>query len=129
MQRYEVEAWLGDDHGLTGEQVDLLTATASEIGQRYPDPDDADEREAALTVAYRLMVEDPDSVVAELASMLTGARLVECRALAGLRQAAVDLIDPAPIRGRRDDSIRSQSGFAARAGLDRAGVIRWLGKR
>jgi hypothetical protein len=129
MQRYEIEAWLGDDHGLADEQIERLLTASDAIGHRYPDPDDADEREAALTVAYRLLVEDPDSVVAELAGVLTAARLAECRALAGLRQAVVDLIDPAPRRGHHDDSVRSQSGFAARAGLDRAGVIRWLRER
>lgn len=119
MQRYEIETWLGDDHGLTAEQVDLLTATASEIGQRYPDPDDADEREAALTVAYRLMVEDHPQVVAELAASLTAARLAEVRVLAALRQGAVTLVPAA----------ESEAGFARMAGVDRMAVRGWLGKR
>lgn len=126
MQRYELEAWLGDDHGLTDEHIGRLLTAADEIGRRYPDPDDADEREAALTVAYRLMVEDPETVVDELARALAAARTREVTVLAGLRQAAVDLIDPAPVRGRHVGGIRSQKGFATRAGLDRAGVIRWL---
>jgi hypothetical protein len=129
MQRYEIEAWLGDNHGLTDEQIARLAATADEIGLRYPDPDDADEREAALTVAHRLMMEEPEAVVDELAATLTAARMRETAALAGLRQAAVDLIDPAPVQGRHAVGVRSQAGFAAAAGLDRAGVIRWLGKR
>jgi len=119
VQRYEIEAWLGDDHGLTTEQVDRLTATASEINRRYPDPDDADEREAALTLAYRLMVEGHPQVVAELSAALTGARLAEVRALAALRQCAVTLVPAA----------ESEAGFARMAGVDRMAVRGWLGKR
>lgn len=119
MQRYEIEAWLGDDHGLTAEQIDRLTAAAAEIGRRYPDPDDADEREAALTAAYRLMIEGHPQVVAELSAALTGARLAEVCALAALRQCALDLVPAA----------ESESGFSRMAGVDRMAVRGWLGKR
>lgn len=119
MQRYELDAWLGDDHGLTDEQVGDLLTTAGDIATRYPDEDDADLREAALTVAYRTMMEGP-AVLDELAERLASARLAEARALAGLRQAAVSLIPP----GRE-----TQAGFARRAGVDRMAVRGWLGQR
>lgn len=119
MQRYEIEAWLGDDHGLTDEQIDALATTADDIAARYPDEDDAEEREAALTVAYRLMAGD-DRVVDELAAELLAARTAEVRALAGLRQAAVVLV---PAREE------TQAGFARRAGVDRMAVRGWLGQR
>lgn len=118
-QRHEIEAWLGDNHDLTSNQIDELTRTADEIADRYPDEDDHDEREAALTVAYRLMTGD-QGVVDELADELTRARQAQVRALAGLRQAATTLI-PAG-----DDT---QAGFARRAGVDRMAVRDWLGKR
>lgn len=118
-QRYEIEAWLGDDHGLTDQQIDELTATAHDIADRYPEPDDRDEREAALTAAYRLMTGDT-MLVDELGAELAAARAVEVRALAGLRQAAVTLV-PA-----RDES---EANFARRAGIDRMAVRGWLGKR
>lgn len=118
-QRHEIEAWLGNDHGLTDDQIDALTDTADAITARYPDPDDRDEREAALTAAYRLMAGDM-GVVDELGHQLLAARLAEARALAGLRQAALDLI-PA---GRE-----TQAGFARRAGVDRMAVRGWLGQR
>lgn len=118
-QRYEIEAWLGDNHGLTDEQVDNLVTTADDIASRYPDPDDADEREAALTVAYRLMAGD-ESVVDTLAAELAAARQVQVKALAGLRQAALDLIP---------EGCATEKGFARRAGVDRMAVRGWLGKR
>lgn len=118
-QRYEIEAWLGDNHSLTDQQIDELTATADQIADRYPDPDDRDEREAALTAAYRLMSGDPN-LVNELAADLATARSAEVRALAGLRQAALTVI-PA-----RDET---ESSFARRVGVDRMAVRSWLGKR
>ena len=81
-QRYEMEAWLGDDHGLTDEQVTDLMRIADDIEARYctPDPDGEDpeqeredliqatqdERDAALTIAYRLLTEPAADVVREL---------------------------------------------------------------
>lgn len=118
-QRHEIEAWLGDDHGLTDQQIDDLTATADEIAARYPDPDDKAEREAALTVAYQLMAGD-EGTVEELARELLAARLAEAQALAGLRQAALTLIP---------SNQETQAGFARRAGVDRMAVRGWFGQR
>lgn len=125
MQQHEMLEWLGDDHGLTVEQIADLTRTADEIAARYPGPDDADERQAALTVAYRLMVEEPERVVAEIAQARTRARLAEVEALAGLRQAALSLVDLHA--GKGGAGITSQAGFAQRAGVARKVVRGWLG--
>lgn len=118
-QRYETEAWLGDDHGLTDEQIDELTATADEIAERYPDPDDQAERDAALTAAYRIMAGQAEALVEELARERVNAREAELLALAGLRQAALTLIP----------GDETQAGFARRAGVDRMAVRDWLGLR
>jgi hypothetical protein len=118
-QGYEIEAWLGEDHGLTSDQIDELVTVSDDIAARYPEPDDTTEREAALTVAYRLMTEGP-AVVDELAAELLAARTAQVRALAGLRQAALDLIP---------DGQETQAGFARRAGVDRMAVRGWLGQR
>lgn len=126
-QRHEIEAWLGDDHGLTDEQVGDLLRTSDEIAARYPDPDDRDEREAALTVAYRLMAEDPETVVREVAAERLRAQLAEARAVAGLRQAALILVDLDG--GRSARGIQTQQGFAERAGATRMTVREWLGLR
>lgn len=115
-QRHELEAWLGDDHGLTDVQIDELANTVHAIAERHPD-DDA-EQEAALTAAYQVAVGEGD-VVAEQGERLSYARRAEQKALSALQQAAVELVP---------DS-ESESGFARRAGVDRMTVRKWTGKR
>ncbi|MCT2547367.1 hypothetical protein [Streptomyces atratus] len=117
MQRYELEAWLGDDHGLTDDQIDELLVQADDIDSRSGD--DQDEAREALTAAYRLLREGADAVVADLAQRRAAARAAELDALAGLQQAAITLI------GRGD---ATESGFARQAGVDRMTVRKWLGK-
>lgn len=133
-QRHEIEAWLGDDHGLTEEQVTELMEISDQIYARYCTPDEGvddpemveldlaqaseGERESALLAAYRVMVEGPD-VVAELGTALRKARTNEALAMAGLRQAALMLIGDA----------ETQAGFARQAGVDRMTVRDWLGLR
>ncbi len=120
LQHHELEAWLGDDHGLTGDQVIDLLATANDIHERYPDQDDEDERQAALAVAYQLMLREHHQVLEPLVRKLAQARLDELSALAGLRQAAVSLIP---------HGLESQAGFARRVGVNRMTVRDWLGLR
>lgn len=122
-QRYEIEAWLGDGHGLTDSQIRDLGRVADEIEERYPEPDDADDREAALTTAYRLLMQDGDTVVRELAADLLAARVADRRARVALRQAAMVLVR----EGGR--GVESQAGFATAAGVDRMAVRDWLGLR
>lgn len=126
MQRYELDAWLGDDHGLTEDQITDLLATANEIAERYPDPDDEDDRETALTVAYRLLVEPVEDVVTELGLELFRARMAEVRCKVALKQAAHELVRSDAVRG---DGVASEDGFAYAAGVDRMTVRKWLGKR
>jgi hypothetical protein len=120
MQRYELDAWLGDDHGLTNDQVDELLRTADEIEEQYPNEDGREDREAALVVAYRLMVEAPEDLIDELAAARTAARAAERKALVALRQIAVTRIT---------NGDATEAGFAQQAGVDRMAVRRWLGKR
>ncbi|MFJ6559934.1 hypothetical protein ACIQMV_08635 [Streptomyces sp. NPDC091412] len=119
MQMHELEAWLGDDHGLTGEQLAELLAQADEIQERYPDPDNQPERDAALSTAYRILLVQ-DEVIGELAQQRADARAAELQALAGLRQAALMLIST---------GSRTEAGFAKQVGVDRMTVRNWLGKR
>lgn len=117
MQRYELEAWLGNDHGLTSGQIDELLAHADDIASRYPEPDDQAERDAALSAAYRLLSGE-DDVVETLAEQRVAAKATEAHALAGLRQLAV----------MQTRAGESEAGFAKRAHVDRMAVRRWLGK-
>jgi hypothetical protein len=119
MQQHELEAWLGDDHGLNEEQIDDLLRHAEDIEERYPDPDDQEERDAALSTAYRLLRLE-DEVIGELAQERRDARAAESRALAGIRQAAIMLIP---------NEDRTEAGFARQVGVDRMAIRNWLGKR
>lgn len=119
MQRYELDAWLGDDHGLDDDQVDELLRLAGEIEERYPDPDDEDEAREALTTAYRIILGE-HKVVEQLAAERSAAKAAEVRALAGLRQAAIMQVQAGD---------ETESGFARRANVDRMAVRGWLGKR
>lgn len=118
MQRYELDAFLGDDHGLNDDQIAELLAKADDIEERCDaDPEEMTEE---LVAAYRLMREEPGEVVKELADRRLAAVVAEMMALAGLRQAAIVLIE-------RGDF--TESGFARAAGVDRMTVRKWLGKR
>ncbi len=124
-QRYEIEAWLGDDHGLTDDQVTELTRIADEIAARFPDPDDQPERDAALGAAVQLMGDtEPDLVVDSLRTDLTAARMAKRAATAAIQQAALMVI-----RNRRGAEVDTEAGFARRAGVDRMTVRDWLGLR
>ena len=126
MQRHEMEAWLGDDHGLTEEQITELMRTADEIGERYPDPDDQEDRDAALSAAYELMVRDPGEVIAEQAGRIEQGRTLERRGLAGARQTVITL----EARGELDPRGKiNESSLARTFGVDRMTVRSWLGKR
>jgi hypothetical protein len=116
MQRYELDAWLGDDHGLTGQQVKDLLDIATTIESRYPDPDDVEERANALTAACRAMAEDDlYGLIREYGERLAAARRAEQTALSSLRQLAGYGIP--------------EAAFARVAGVDRMTVRNWLGKR
>ncbi|WP_435595848.1 hypothetical protein [Streptomyces albogriseolus] len=117
MQRYELDAWLGDDHGLNDDQIAELLAKADEIEERCDA--DPDEMREELVAAYRLMSEPAGDVVKELADRRIAASVEELYALAGLRQAAIVLI------GRGDFT---EAGYARAASVDRMTVRKWLGK-
>ena len=120
MQRYELEAWLGDDHGLDEDELTELLDEANEIEERYPDPDDQPERTAALTAAYRLMTEPVEDVLADYGKQRSDARAAVSAASAALQQAA---------RTTVTDGKLSEAGFARVAQVDRMSVRSWVGKR
>lgn len=126
MQRHEMEAWLGDDHGLTDDQITELMRIADEIGERYPDRDDEEDRDAALFAAYELMTRDAAEVIAEQAGRIEQGRTLERRGLAGARQTVITL----DARGDLDPRGElNESSVARLLGVDRMAVRGWLGKR
>jgi hypothetical protein len=120
MQQYELEAWLGDDHGLNETELAELLDQANEIEERYPDADDQAERDAALSVAYRLKTEPIEDVLADYGKQRSDARAAASAASAALQQAARTVVA---------DGKLSEAGFARVAEVDRMSVRKWTGKR
>lgn len=119
MQRHEILAWLGDNQGdLDDDQLAQFTDAANEIEQRYPDPEDRDEAQAALIAAHRLLLENPADVIVELARARARAESARAQALAGLRQGAIQLVG----------NGYTEAGYARAAEVDRMAVRNWLGK-
>lgn len=114
----ELAAWLGPAADqLTTEQADRVAAEARRIAERYPDPDEQDERDAALsaTVQYLLGETTPDK---------TGRALIEARrreraAYVAAEQVAVILV--------RDGAKKASAARAV--GIDRMSLLKALGER
>src|SRR5690606_32815716 len=113
MERHELEAWLGPAlDQLTPEQVSRLHREAGDITARYPDPDDADDREAALTAATQYLL-------GELTVEEAGRRRRET--MAAERHARVQAIQVAAMA----EADGMPTAVAARAaGIDRQVLIR-----
>lgn len=111
-------AWAGpawDD--LSDEHRDQLTSAARDIAGRYPDEDEQNERDAALsaTVQYLLGETTPE----DAARRLIAARQREREAYVAALQLAV--------MAHRDGEQKATA--ARRAGIDRMGLLRALGER
>lgn len=120
MQQYELEAWLGNDHGLNEDELAELLDEANEIEARYPDADDQAERDAAFSAAYRLKTEPVEDVLADYGKQRTDARAAASAASAALQQAARTVVAPGKL---------SEAGFGRVSLVDRMTVRKWLDKR
>lgn len=111
---YDIDPWLGDTDA-TDEQRQALQAAADRIAERWPDPDDADTREQALTGAALIILGDD-----ELEAV--GSRYVAARAAAAEAQATLTgaLI--------ASEGTASEYELAERAGVTRPTVRKALGK-
>lgn len=117
--RYELEAWLGPAlSDLTGEQIERLMAESDRIGERYPDPDEQDLREAALSAAVQYLL--GETTIDDAGRALTKARLEQDRAMAAAQQLAAMAVE---------DGLMSEYQAADRARIDRMTVRKALGKR
>jgi hypothetical protein len=111
-------AWLGpaaDD--LTPDQIDRLHREAQRIYSRYPDPDDQELRDAALSAAVQWLL--GDITLERAREELVSARIAAARASAAAQQVAV--------MAHGDGMPESRA--AAAAGIDRMTLRRALGKR
>lgn len=118
MQRDDLMAWLGpaaDD--LTDEQIERITGEARSIAERYPDPDEQMERDAALSAAMQYLLGESDVEDANRALIETRRRAAE--AFATSVQLAVMLV--------RDGTPKATA--ARKVGIDRMSLLKALGER
>lgn len=114
----ELRNWLGPAlEELTSEQVDRLTRESHTISTRYPDPDEQDLRDAALSAAVQYL--RGETSIDDAGSTYTAARLATNRLQAASRQiAAMASTDGMP-----------DLQAARRSGVDRMTLLKDLGKR
>lgn len=113
MQDHELTAWLGDTE-TTAEQRDAIRTAADTISRRWPDPDLADLREAALNAAAQVIL--GDETLETIGGEYITARAREREAHAALTGALI---------ATQDTEVR----LAERAGVTRMTVRKALGKR
>lgn len=118
IQRHEIEAWLGPAlKEMTEGQVDRAHREAVRIHERYPDPDDSTERDAALSAATQYLLGEVSP--AGVGDELRRARANEQESRAAAQQVAVMAVE---------DGM-SEAEAARLVGLDRMTVRKALGKR
>lgn len=116
MQDIELQEWLGPVE-LTDEQMDTLRREVQWIEQAYPDQDDQDRRDAAMSAAVQYLV--GDTTAQQAADRLATARTELDASLTAAKQ-----ITRLEVAGGA-----SESGTAQLMGLDRMTVRKVLGKR
>jgi len=114
MQEHEMRALLGPAYDeTTPEQREMIDRAATQIAERWPEPDLADTRQAALTGAMQVIL--GDSSLEEAAQAWHRARMAEREAQAALTGAIIV-------------TKASETEIASRAGVHRLTVRRALGK-
>jgi hypothetical protein len=111
-------AWLGPAaHELTSEQLERFAAEAARIDEWYPDDDEQDERDAALTAVVQHLLGETSP--AEANNALLAARREERRAYAAALAVGVMLVG--------DGSKKATA--AGMVGVDRMSLLKALGER
>lgn len=114
----DLTAWLGpatDD--LTPEQIDLVTAEAARIAERYPDPDEQHERDAALSAVVQYLLGDTSAE--DVSRALAEARRREREAYVAAEAVAVAMVRHG----------YPKAGAARAVGIDRMSLLKALGER
>ena len=114
----DLMAWLGPAADeMTPEQLERVADASRDIDERYPDPDDQNEREAALSATVQYILGDTTAEDANRA--LIDARLREREAYVAALQVAVMMVR----------SGTPKATAAKSAGIDRMGLLKALGER
>lgn len=120
MEQHELMAWLGPAATeLTAEQIERVAYEADRIAERYPDPDEQPEYDAALSAVVQYLLGETTPEDANRA--LIEARRREAEATAAATWMAVMLV--------RDNPVRYKAVAAQRAGVDRMTLLKALGER
>lgn len=112
--RTDLQNWLGDfADQVTNEQLDALVTAANTIDLRWPDPDDADSRERALSAAAQVIL--GDDTLESISREYQAARRIERERMAALTGALIA-------------TPGSERDLVERAGVARMTVRKALGK-
>lgn len=113
----DMQEWAGPAWGeLTEAQQRALDDLGDEVADRYPDDDDQPLRDAALSAAVQYWL--GETTLDDAGHELRRARQAEAEARAAARQLAIlAAADAVP-----------ETQIAARLGVDRQPVRKWLGK-
>lgn len=114
MEDYGLDRWLGGFE-VTPEQRASLHRASDMVAARYPDKDLADDREAALSAAAKLIL--GDATLAEHRDAWVAARLAERAAMAALTGAIIAAAEH-----------ESENAIATQTGINRITVRKALGK-
>lgn len=120
MSTFNLDAYLGDTNlwdtpPTDSQRLDIRDA-ATAIAERYPDPDDALEAEAALTAAAQVIL--GGATVEDIAARATAAITAQRQARAAQAGVAIALAGTYP----------SEQALADALGVTRMTVRDWLGK-
>jgi hypothetical protein len=124
MTEHDLMAWLGPATAeLTAEQIDLIQTLCRDIDERWPDPDEQPEREAALSAVVQYLLGDTTPETAR-------RTLVEARRRWDEAKAASTWLGVAIVRERQRAGRRPEKAVVARdVGIDRMALLRALGER
>lgn len=118
MSNDDLMAWLGPAADeLTPEQIDRVRSEAEAIGQRYPDPDEQPERDAALSAVVQYLL--GETTPEDACRALIDARRREREAYVAAEQVAVMLVR----------NGRPKAAAARDVGIDRMSLLKALGER
>lgn len=111
-------AWLGPAAAeLTPEQIERAADASRDIDTRYPDPDEEQERQAALSATVQYLL--GETTAAEAEGALITARARERDAYVAAVQVAVMMV--------RDGTPKATA--ARECGIDRMSLLKALGER
>ncbi|MET7395634.1 hypothetical protein ABZS66_19300 [Dactylosporangium sp. NPDC005572] len=116
--------WLGPAADeLTAEQIERVRDEARRIAERYPDPDEQPERDAALSATVQYLLGETNAAAAN--NELLEARRRERAAYVSALQVAVMIVGDRQHAGQPPN----KAGAARAVGIDRMRLLEALGER